>query len=309
MKMTCGVLALCVGLMATVGCGRCSANVVMLATTTSTANTGLLDLLTDEFLKDTGIRVDFIITGTGKALEHGRRGDVDVVLVHAQAAEEAFVREGYGVARVPLMWNDFVILGPSDDPAAISSAPDVAHALLRMSEAQVPFISRSDDSGTHKKETELWKRAGVAPGGDWYIEAGQGMGACLTMANEKSAYILSDRGTYLSRADVLELKVLYEGQPELVNPYAVIAVNPAKHPHVNAAGAVRLIEWLTSPRGQGLIDGYRVNGHQLFHLFVGPRRDDYPFSHPSFGPSSADAHSQNPQRGPGDAGSSPGSGL
>ncbi len=241
-----------------------------MATTTSTANTGLLDYLMAEFHEEAGIKVDFIVTGTGKALAHGRNGDVDAVLVHAPVAEKLFVKEGYGVSRIPVMWNDFVILGPLEDPAAVSKAGEVTEALVRISEAQSPFISRGDDSGTHKKELELWKLAGVEPNDAWYIEAGQGMGACLTMANEKMAYILTDRGTYLSRVDKLELTVAFEGQTELVNPYAIIAVSPEKFPYVNYAGVERLIDWLTSPRGQRLIEDYRVNGHQLFHLFQDP---------------------------------------
>ncbi len=238
-----------------------------LATTTSAANTGLLDYLLPEFEKDTGIRVEYIATGTGKALMHGRNGDVDVVLVHAPAAEEAFVRDGYGVERVPVMWNDFVILGPPDDPAGLSPSETAIEALIKVSEAAAPFVSRGDDSGTHKKELGLWEQAAVEPSGDWYIEAGQGMGACLTIANNMQAYILTDRGTYLARVDQLELAVAFEGDPLLVNPYAVVIVNPEKHPHVEQTGAEQLVEWITSPRGQKLIEDYRVNGHVLFHLF------------------------------------------
>jgi len=249
-----------------VGCGRSNAGVIRLATTTSTANTGLLDVLTEEFRKDTDIRVDFIVTGTGQALAHGRNGDVDAVLVHAPAAEELFVSEGYGLERVPLMWNDFVFAGPADDPAGISDVQSVTDALTRISEAKASFISRGDDSGTHKKELELWSASGIEPEGAWYVEAGQGMGACLTMANEMGAYLLTDRGTYLARADALELTILFEGQPELVNPYAIIAVNPEMFPGINSADAARFIEWLESTRGQSLIEQYSVNGHQLFHL-------------------------------------------
>ncbi len=266
-RIACCFLVMGLVLTLTVSCGRTSDDVIMLATTTSTANTGLLDNLTEEFRKDTGIRVDFIVTGTGKALAHGRRGDVDAVLVHAPVAEEQFVSEGYGVERVPVMWNDFVILGPPDDPAAISEAFAVTQALESLSQTAGSFVSRGDDSGTHKKELELWSLAGLEPNGVWYIEAGQGMGACLTMANEKMAYILTDRGTYLARADTLELKVLFEGQAELVNPYAIIAVNPERFRDVNFVDVEQFIEWLTSDRGQTLIDEYRVNGHQLFRLF------------------------------------------
>ncbi|MCP4896401.1 MAG: solute-binding protein [bacterium] len=267
LKTACCFLVMGLALALTMNCGRASDDVIMLATTTSTANTGMLDILTEEFRKDTGIRVDFIVTGTGKALAHGRRGDVDAVLVHAPTAEELFVSEGYGVERVPLMWNDFVILGPPDDPAAVSEAIDVAQALKSLDQSAASFISRGDDSGTHKKELELWNLAGLEPNGVWYIEAGQGMGACLTMANEKMAYILTDRGTYLARADTLELKVLFEGQAELVNPYAIIAVNPERFRDVNFVDVERFVDWLTSDRGQTLIEDYRVNGHQLFCLF------------------------------------------
>jgi tungstate transport system substrate-binding protein len=263
-----GILpALGLGLALTVGCGGSPEGVVRLATTTSTADTGLLDVLTEQFQEDTGIRVDVIVTGTGQALAHGRNGDVDAVLVHAPAEEERFVTEGYGLARVPLMWNDFVIAGPPADPAGVSGARDAADALTRVSEAQATFISRGDDSGTHKKERQLWAAAGLEPQGAWYVEAGQGMGACLTMANEMRAYLLTDRGTYLARGNTIELGILFEGDEALVNPYAIIAVNPERFPDVNSADAQRLIEWLASSRGQGLIEGYRVNGHQLFHLF------------------------------------------
>ncbi len=196
--------ALGLGLVLAWGCAPSTEHVVRLATTTSTADTGLLDLLTEEFRKDTGIRVDFIATGTGQALTHGRAGDVDAVLVHAPQEEERFVREGHGVERVPLMWNDFVIVGPPEDPAGISGATDAKDALRRVADAKATFISRGDRSGTHQKELHLWDVAGLEPEGAWYVEAGQGMGACLTMADEMRAYLLSDRGTYLARESTLE---------------------------------------------------------------------------------------------------------
>lgn len=248
-------------------CNPAAPAIVKMATTTSAANTGLLDYLLPEFENDTGIHVDYIATGTGKALMHGRNGDVDVVLVHAPTAEESFVKEGFGVERIPVMWNDFVILGPRDDPALLFQAEDVADAMRRLSASEARFVSRGDDSGTHKQEFQIWEQAGVKPNGAWYIEAGQGMGACLTMANNLQAYVLTDRGTYLARVDDLDLTVAFEGDPELVNPYAIIAVNADKHTHVNHTGAERLIEWMTSPRARDLIAGYRVNGHELFHLF------------------------------------------
>ncbi len=249
------------------GCQKPSPEVVKMATTTSAANTGLLEVLLPEFEKDTGIRVDYIATGTGKAIMHGRNGDVDVILVHAPAAEEVFVQDGYGVERVPVMWNDFVILGPPNDPAEVSTSKTVAEAMKKIETAKTPFISRGDDSGTHKKELEIWKQTGVTPEGDWYVEAGQGMGACLTMANDKQAYVLTDRGTFLSRVDQLELTVQFEGDPALLNPYAIIAVSPEKYPDVNRSGTTQLIEWMTSARGRTLIEEYRINGKQLFHLF------------------------------------------
>ncbi len=258
---------LMVGLIAGSSCRSDEAAVVMVATTTSAANTGLLDYLLPEFQNDVGIQVDYIATGTGRALMHGRNGDVDVVLVHSPTAEEDFVGEGHGVERVPVMWNDFVLLGPPDDPAKVSESEDVAGALRKISETEAPFISRGDDSGTNKKELEIWSQAAVEPNGVWYVEAGQGMGATLTMANDKQAYILTDRGTYLSRVDALELAVAFEDDPLLVNPYSIIAVNPEKHPHVNRSGGERLIDWITSPRAQALIEDYRVNGRQIFHLF------------------------------------------
>jgi tungstate transport system substrate-binding protein len=260
---------LALGLAVVAGCGPAPIGVIRLATTTSTADTGLLDVLTEEFLKDTGIRVDFIVTGTGQALAHGRNGDVDAVLVHAPVEEELFVREGFGLERVPLMWNDFVIVGPPEDPAGVSDARDATDALLRVSEAQATFISRGDDSGTHKKELQLWEAAGLVPKGAWYVEAGQGMGACLTMADEMRAYLLTDRGTFLARSNTIDLEVLFEGGEKLVNPYAIIAVDPERFPGVNSAGVGRLIEWLVSSRGQRLIEEYRVDGHRLFHLFDG----------------------------------------
>jgi tungstate transport system substrate-binding protein len=241
--------------------------VIRMATTTSTADTGLLDYLFPEFEKDTGLRVEYVATGTGKALTHGRNGDVDIVLVHSPAAEKEFVAEGFGVERIPVFWNDFVVLGPQGDPAGIKSAASAAEALRLLSERKAPFVSRGDDSGTHKCEKALWQKAGITPAGEWYIEAGQGMGACLTMANEKLAYVLTDRGTYLSMRENLELAIAFEGSPDLLNPYALIAVSPAKYPDVNQAGARKLIEWMTSPRARDLVANFKVGGESLFHLF------------------------------------------
>jgi tungstate transport system substrate-binding protein len=240
---------------------------VKMATTTSTANTGLLDYLMDAFKEDTGIRVDFVATGTGKAIKHGENGDVDVILVHAPPSEEAFVRAGHGLKRIPVMWNDFVVLGPPSDPAGLSTCGSAEEAFEKISATKTPFVSRGDDSGTHKKEMILWKNAGIVPGCDWYIEAGQGMGASLTMAHEKLACILTDRGTYLAMKDKLELIIAYEGDSNLVNPYAIIAVNPERYPDTNSKGVAVLIDWIVSPRAKKLITDFKVNGEQLFFLF------------------------------------------
>jgi tungstate transport system substrate-binding protein len=238
---------------------------IKLATTTSTANTGLLDSLLVDFKQDTGISVEVIAVGTGVALKHGENGDVDLVLVHAPSAEEAFVAAGFGVRRIPVMWNDFIVLGPANDPAGVRNAGPVIEAFRKIAAARAPFVSRGDKSGTHIKELELWQAAGITPQGEWYIEAGQGMGACLTLANDRLAYILSDRGTFLSRADKLDLTILSQGDPLLLNPYTLIAINPTRYPDLNHAGAAKLIEWMTSERGQALIAAYKVNGQTLFN--------------------------------------------
>ena len=238
---------------------------VKMASTTSTANTGLLDYLLDEFQEDTGITVQVVAVGTGKALKHGENGDVDVVLVHAPQAEEQFVRSGYGVARMPVMWNHFVILGPAHDPARVARGETAAEAFRRIHECQATFVSRGDASGTHKRERQVWQSADLEPRGSWYVEAGQGMGACLAMANEMSAYLLCDQGTYLAAPKHFEIAVLFEGDSLLFNPYSIIAVSPERHPELNHAGAGELIDWLTSTRGQQLITEFRVDGHQLFH--------------------------------------------
>ncbi|WP_260293240.1 substrate-binding domain-containing protein [Sedimenticola hydrogenitrophicus] len=235
-----------------------------MATTTSTQNSGLLDILLPAFQKQTGIEVHVIAVGTGKALKMGRDGDVDVVMVHAVAAEEKFVADGFGTDRIQFMYNDFVIVGPNSDPAAIKGAQSVAEALQKISTSQARFISRGDDSGTHKKEQELWKAANIQPEGSWYIEAGQGMGKVLQMASELDGYSLTDRGTWLAYKGKVELSLLNEGDNKLSNPYGVIAVNPAKHPETNYADAMKLIDWIGSPTGQELIRDYRLHGEPLF---------------------------------------------
>lgn len=236
-----------------------------MSTTTSTENSGLLEVLIPPFEKLTGIRIKVIAVGTGKALALGRSGDVDLVLVHALNAEELFVQQGYGVKRHKVMHNDFVIIGPAADPAGIKAQKSAAFALKIIAASESSFISRGDDSGTHKKEIELWQQAGISPKGKWYKEAGQGMGAVITMADALQAYTMTDRGTYLALQDKIELMVLIEGDPLLFNPYGIIAVNPEKHPHVNYNGAVRFIEWLTAPAGQEIIRNFRKKGNILFY--------------------------------------------
>lgn len=240
--------------------------VLKLATTTSTEDTGLLDYLLPEFTKDTGYEVQVIAVGTGQAIEMGEAGDVDVILVHSRAAEDKFVEEGYGVDRRDVMYNDFLIIGPADDPAGIKGEPDVLKAFAAIKEKQAPFVSRGDDSGTDKKEKGIWQKANITPEGDWYIEVGQGMGDTFRMADEKKAYTLIDRGTYLALKDNYQLEPMVEGSPDLLNPYGVIPVNPEKHPNVDFEGATAFAEWLTSEKGQKMIGEFGVDkfGQQLF---------------------------------------------
>lgn len=241
---------------------------LVLATTTSTYDSGLLDYLLPSFEESTGISVEVIAVGTGQALEMGRNGDADVLLVHSPAQEQAFVDEGHGVDRQAVMHNDYVIVGPADDPAGISGMTDVAAAFTQIAAAESPFVSRGDDSGTHGKERAIWEAAGITPAGEWYISAGQGMGAVLTMAEELGAYTLTDRGTYLSRqTEGYSLPILVEGDPLLFNPYHVMAVNPDLHSGVNYEGAQQFIEWLTSAETQALIAAFTHagTGEPLFY--------------------------------------------
>ena len=237
---------------------------VRLATTTSTENSGLLDYVLPIFAENYGIPVDVVAVGTGAALELGRNGDADVVMVHARNLEDRFVAEGYGVNRRDIMYNDFIILGPSSDPAGVSDAGSAAEAMDLIAENESIFISRGDNSGTHNRELQLWSSAGVEPSGSWYREVGQGMGAVITIANEEEAYTLADRGTYLSYRSDMDLEVIYEGDQSLFNPYGIIAVNPEQYPENNYVGAMALIAFFTSPEGQELIGEYRVQGEVLF---------------------------------------------
>ncbi|MDR9436840.1 MAG: substrate-binding domain-containing protein [Thiohalophilus sp.] len=238
--------------------------ILRLATTTSTENSGLLQAILPAFEKNTGYEVHVIAVGTGKALRMGRDGDVDLVLVHAPLAEENFVNHGYGVNRRQVMYNDFVMVGPQNDPASIRGMQDPIAALTKIAQHQALFVSRGDDSGTNKKELHLWDAAGIKPQGSWYRRAGQGMGKVLQMSGELDAYTLTDRGTWLAMRDKLPLAILTEGDPRLFNPYGIIAVNPERYPDANYAGAIAMIHWITAKRGQQLIGQYRVQGEPLF---------------------------------------------
>lgn len=237
-----------------------------LATTTSTDDSGLLDYLLPEFQKDTNYEVDVIAVGTGQAIEMGEAGDVDVILVHARASEDKFVADGFGVDRLDVMYNDFLFIGPADDPAGIKGTTDAVAALKAIAEKKAVFISRGDDSGTHKKELGIWKKAEIEPQGDWYVEAGQGMGDTFLMANEKQAYTLIDRATYLALKDKYQLEAIVEGDTALFNPYGVIPLNPEKFPNIDFEGATKFAQWLTSEKGQQLIGEYGKDkyGQALF---------------------------------------------
>lgn len=245
--------------------GALAANDIRLATTTSTENSGLLKFLLPLFEARYGGKVHVIAVGTGKALKLGENGDVDVLLVHSRPDEDRFVAAGHGVNRRDVMYNDFVIVGPAADPARIRGTRDALAAFRTIHAARVGFVSRGDDSGTHKMETALWEALAIAPQTNpGYKAAGRGMGEVLLMASELEAYSLSDRATQRALADKTGLEILLQGDPNLFNPYGIIAVNPAKYPGVNYSGATALIDWITSPEGQGAIARFKVNGEQLF---------------------------------------------
>jgi len=240
---------------------------ITLASTTSTENSGLLGYLLPIFKDESGIGVRVVAVGTGQAMRMAMKGDADVVLVHHRPSEEEFVKEGYGVERVAVMHNDFVIVGPASDPAGIKGMTDAAAALGRVRSSRAVFVSRGDDSGTHKRELSLWAALGFQPGdddGDWYRESGSGQGATLNVASEMEAYCLSDRASWVTFANKRSLELLVEGDPELLNPYSVILVSSQKHPHVKATEGQQFIDWLVSEPGQQLIAAYRVEGQQLF---------------------------------------------
>jgi tungstate transport system substrate-binding protein len=239
-----------------------------LATTTSTQDTGLLDVLAPMFEKDTGTQVKVVAVGSGQALELGRRGDADVLLTHAPDAEQRFMAEGYGEQRTPVMHNDFVLVGPQADPAGVAGETSIAESFRRIAQEEALFISRGDESGTHTKELQIWHLAEIQPQGQWYLQAGASMAAVLRMASEKAAYTLSDRGTFAAQRSGLELVVLSQGDPKLRNPYAVIVVSRQKHPHVRHEAARRFAEFLVSPQVQQTISQFGVEefGEPLFFI-------------------------------------------
>jgi tungstate transport system substrate-binding protein len=240
---------------------------IILATTTSTEDSGLLAYILPDFEQQHGIKIEVVAVGTGQALRLGEDGNADVLLVHARAREDAFMEAGHGTRREDVMYNDFVIVGPADDPAGIRGQADAAQALQMIAEAEAPFVSRGDDSGTHTKEKSLWEAAGMEPSGDWYFSAGQGMGAVLTMADEQQAYTLSDRATYLKRTLAsIDLEIVVEGDPILFNPYGVMAVNPEKGDHIQEALANQFIDWLIAVPAQEMIGEFGIEefGNPLF---------------------------------------------
>ncbi|MBI4275904.1 MAG: extracellular solute-binding protein [Rhizobiales bacterium] len=240
---------------------------IVVSSTTSTQDSGLFGHILPLFKTKTGIDVKVVSQGTGQALETGRRGDADVVFVHARAQEEKFVAEGFGVKRYPVMYNDFVLIGPKSDPAGIKGSKDIVAALKAVKTKAAPFISRGDKSGTHAAELNLWKTAGIGIAtekGPWYKEIGQGMGAALNTASAANAYVLADRGTWISFKNRGDLLIAVEGDKKLFNQYGIILVNPAKHPSVKKDFGQQFVDWLVSPDGQGAINAYKINGEQLF---------------------------------------------
>ncbi len=240
---------------------------ITVASTTSTEQSGLFGYLLPIFEKETGIQVRVVALGTGQALDLARRGDADVVFVHAKSAEEKFLAEGEGVKRFPVMYNDFVLIGPKSDPAKIADGKDIVAALKKIQTAQAPFVSRGDRSGTHMAELDLWKVAGIdldKAKGPWYRDTGQGMGPALNTAASMNAYLLADRGTWIAFKNRGDLEILVEGDKRLYNQYGVMLVNPAKHPGVKKDLGQTFVDWLVSPDGQKAIGSYEINGEQLF---------------------------------------------
>lgn len=259
-------LVLC-GLLAAAAPAMAQDRFITVASTTSTQDSGLFDYLLPIFTKKSGISVHIVAVGTGQALKIGQQGDCDMLFVHDRAGEEKFVADGYGVRRDPLMYNDFIIVGPKTDPAQIRGDKDAVDALTKIAKSKAPFASRGDDSGTNRMEMRLWKEASIdvkAASGSWYKSLGQGMGPTLNTAAAMNAYTLSDRATWSKFANKQDLEILVSGDKRLFNQYGVILVNPAKFPHVKVADAQAFIDWLISPEGQGVIAGYKINGEQAF---------------------------------------------
>ena len=236
-----------------------------LAITTTTENSGLMSVLNPAFESEYNVKVNTVTVGSGQALRLGKQGDVDVLLTHAPEDEKQFVRSGYGLKRYPVMHNEFILVGPVGNPAGINDASSIFDAFNRIGVAGSAFVSRDDDSGTHKKELSIWKENGLTPKDDWYVRAGMGMGSVLLLANEQSAYTLTDRGTYLAFKEKIDLYIYYQGGPVLYNPYHVIAVNPKRHPDINNELAEKYITFITGDKGQNLIKGYQLYGEQLFY--------------------------------------------
>jgi tungstate transport system substrate-binding protein len=260
------VLALALSLAGPLGASA-QDNSIVVASTTSTQDSGLFGHILPLFKAKTGIDVKVVAQGTGQALDTARRGDADVVFVHAKPQEERFVAEGHGVKRFDVMYNGFVLIGPKGDPARVAGTRDIAAALKAIADAKASFVSRGDNSGTHAAELNLWKAAGVdiaQAKGPWYRDIGQGMGAALNAASASNAYTLSDRGTWLSFKNRGDLAIAVEGDPRLFNQYGVILVNPDRHPHVKTALGQAFIDWVTGPEGQAAIASYKIGGEQLF---------------------------------------------
>jgi tungstate transport system substrate-binding protein len=249
----------------TVGAAQAEDTYITVASTTSTANSGLFDHLLPQFEEKTGIEVRVVAVGTGQAIRIARNGDADVLFVHHTPSEEAFVADGFGVERYDVMYNDFVLVGPQSDPAGIAAADSVTAALQAIAEAEIPFASRGDDSGTHKRELALWQAAGITPeAGGWYRPTGSGMGATLNTAHGMDAYALTDRATWLAFKNKQGFEILFEGDERMFNQYGIIAVSQERFPHVKADLAEEFVRWVISPEGQKAIAAYALNGTQLF---------------------------------------------